>query len=229
MTSSLTQSVSNASRASLAVRTASRAVKQPAVLGRTCDAGLVEHADERALGRRIDAPQRDGDHLGLARLDRRGERLEPRRSPPVPRISRDEKRAARDDERRRCSHAFSLPGSPDDLDARVGLQARGVPLRARHDLAVDRDRHARGGRARRRARPARRPGAHRRAARRGSPLTVITPPPPAREAVGPQRRPRRRAPASASATSSPVIDASSTPLRWCPVGEDERRSARCGR
>ena len=33
MTSSLIQSVSKASRASLAVRTASRAVKQPAVLG----------------------------------------------------------------------------------------------------------------------------------------------------------------------------------------------------
>ena len=35
MTSSLIQSVSNASRASFAVRTASRAVKQPAVFGRT--------------------------------------------------------------------------------------------------------------------------------------------------------------------------------------------------
>ena len=35
------------------------------------DAGRVEHVDERAARRRIDAPQRDGDELGAARLGSR--------------------------------------------------------------------------------------------------------------------------------------------------------------
>ena len=54
ITSSLTQSVSNASRASLAVSTASRAVKQPAVFGSSVDAGAVEHVDDRAARGRVD-------------------------------------------------------------------------------------------------------------------------------------------------------------------------------
>ena len=48
ITSSLTQSVSSASRASCAVVTASRAVKQPAVFGSTSQPASLEHLDDRA-------------------------------------------------------------------------------------------------------------------------------------------------------------------------------------
>ena len=70
MTSSLTQSVSNASRASRAVAIASRAVWQPAVLGSRLHAGVVEHVHERTALRGVDPSQGDGDQLGAAHLDR---------------------------------------------------------------------------------------------------------------------------------------------------------------
>ena len=76
ITSSLTQSVSNASRASLAVSTASRAVKQPGRVGEQAHAGGVEHVDDRPALTGLDPPQRDGHQLGAGRLDRGGQRVE---------------------------------------------------------------------------------------------------------------------------------------------------------
>ena len=144
-TSSLTQSVSNASRASFAVRTASRAVKQPAVFGQQPHAGAVEHVDDRAALARVDPPQRDGDQLASRR----------------PRARRPARRASGT---RRCRAAAASDSSvpamvrtsvfvsvtaisasldrAQDLHPRPLVQLRRVPLAARDDLGVDRDRDA---------------------------------------------------------------------------------------
>ena len=60
ITSSLTQSVSNASRASLAVRTASAAVKQPGGVGEHAHPVGPEHVEDPAPRPRVDAPHGHG-------------------------------------------------------------------------------------------------------------------------------------------------------------------------
>ena len=142
MTSSLTQSVSNASRASFAVSTASRAVKQPAVFGSSSTPRSLEHVDERAARLRVDAPQRDGDELGPRDADRLGQRLQAReaagaedqaraqrRSSPIVRTSVDRVSSVP------CAHPPCM--AREHLDARPLADAPRVPLGPRDDLAVD--------------------------------------------------------------------------------------------
>src|SRR5918992_3749744 len=154
MTSSLIQSVSNASLASLAVRTASRAVKQPAVLGsrRHPTRRSTSRIEPRAWGlvrRRATVVSSVPD---ATRACSSASRLA---APPVPMISRDENaRPAMtrgsgglmpsppenrgSGERGSFMSSTSLGGA-EHLEPIVVVQARRGPGAAGHDLAVEGD------------------------------------------------------------------------------------------
>ena len=189
MTSSLTQSVAKASRASLAVRTASAAVKQPAVLGRIRIPSPSRRSTSecRVAGstRRTATVASDGarGHAGRRPATRGWS------CPPVPSISRDPSVGAGDRE--------GIGGSTSAIDRHgtpatgAGSTAGGQPPAAavtisttspgatggalpgapRHHLAVAGHGHPAGRRAPRRppGRPPWRPGP----GRVGSPLTVM--------------------------------------------------------
>src|SRR3954451_23171216 len=130
MTSSLTHSVANASRASFAVVTASRAVKQPAVFGsrRTPWASRTSMIEPRASG----ATRRSAtvtSSLPLAAM------ASPSTSrlvkPPVPSSRRDEKRTSAI-----CIGSASLNGG-EDLDPGTVVDLGALPLGAGDDLGVD--------------------------------------------------------------------------------------------
>src|SRR3954451_20523821 len=136
ITSSLTQSLPSASRASWAVVTASRAVKQPAVLGSTKQpaSSRTWRIEPRALGstRRIAtvaiwAPEASTACAISSRL----------RKPPVPRTSRESKL------RSPISSATSAPlHRVEDLHLLALAEGGAGPLAARHHLAVHRHGHA---------------------------------------------------------------------------------------
>jgi hypothetical protein len=81
-------------------------------VGEELDARAVEDVDERALGGRVDAAQRDGHELGAARLDRGGHGVEraeaagAEQQPAGQLAAADGERVVLGD----C-HRFSLPGS----------------------------------------------------------------------------------------------------------------------
>src|SRR3954451_10942238 len=139
MTSSLTQSVSNASRARRAVRTASRAVKQPAVLGRSCTpaASSTSTNEPRALGsmRRSAAVTSSPPLPWMAAASASSER-----KPPVP-SSRREVSSRPPMVKVSCSVTATASASlyrAQDLDPRAVAQLAPLPLAARYDLGVDR-------------------------------------------------------------------------------------------
>src|SRR3954452_14701558 len=150
MTPGLTQSLSHASRASLAVTTASRAVKQPAVFGSssTPHSSRTSVSEPRACG----SIRRSAIVTSSARVARIASASVSRRlKPPVPRMRRE--RSVRPPT---CSgvsvtgicsvltgRSASLHGG-QRLDARPLDDAALGPLGARNDLAVDRDRDAAG-------------------------------------------------------------------------------------
>ena len=230
ITSSLTQSVSNASRASLAVSTASRAVKQPAVLGSSLHAGAVEHVDDRAALGRVDAAQRDGDELGAGRLERGGQRVEraeaagAEQQPRAQLVARD----GQDVGVRVGDGHLSLPGS------RAGSPP--APLRA----APSRPTAPRGTTSASTATATPRPAPGRSSASSaacdgravvelglGSPLRTTFMRAPPRSAAGRRARPtpaaaRRPAP---SPTRSAVTGVSRMPLRKWPVAQTRPSSA----
>src|SRR5262245_40023792 len=146
MTSSLTQSVPNASRASFAVTTASRAVKQPAVLGSssTPHSSMTSTSEPRALG----SMRRRAIVTSSALVARMASASVSRRlKPPVPRMSRERSM------RPATSKGVSVIGMVDmsgsaslhgaqRFDAVAGVDAVVSPLRPGNDLAVDGDGHA---------------------------------------------------------------------------------------
>ena len=158
ITSSLIQSVSNASRARRAVSTASRAVWQPAVFGSSSTPASAEHVDQRAARRRrVDPPQGDRHELASARGDRLG-RAAPARGSRRCRAAAASAACARRSQlivgRRAAARAVSpvaasvvvahraiiLPASPVSTSTRASsASANDSQSRARHDLAVDRD------------------------------------------------------------------------------------------
>ena len=126
MTSTLIQLVSSASRASSAVRIASLAVWQPAVLGRKC-ARPAEQVDQAlVLAGEADAADRGGHHLGPAGRDRIQHHLAVGIAGGAEEQPRAEL-AARDGQRYRAMAGFidstSLPRA-HDLDARRPAESR---------------------------------------------------------------------------------------------------------
>src|SRR3954468_6325014 len=151
ITSSLTQSVPNASRASFAVTTASRAVKQPAVFGNssTPHSSRTSVSEPRACG----SIRRSAIVTSSAPVARIASASVSRRlNPPVPRMSRE--RSVRPP----TSNGVSVTGicsvltgsaslhGGQRLDALALVDAARGPLGARDDLAVDRDGDAAGAR-----------------------------------------------------------------------------------
>ena len=113
------------------------------------DARAVEHVDDRAALGRVDAAQRDGDELGRARLDRRGEHVERAEAARAEQQPRAELAVADDAAGRSWHRSRSCSASLDraqDLDPRPFLQLVRAPLPAGHDLGVDGDGHAAAGR-----------------------------------------------------------------------------------
>src|SRR4051795_1670439 len=142
MTSSLTQSVSNASRARRAVRTASRAVKQPAVLGRSCTpaASSTSTSEPRAPGsmRRSATVTSSEPLASMAAASVSSER-----KPPVPSRSREVSSRPPMVKVSPWTIATSAPlDRAQDLDPRALAQLARGPLAARHHLGVDGHRHA---------------------------------------------------------------------------------------
>src|SRR3712207_4034673 len=149
ITSRFTQSVSNASRASLAVSTASRAVKQPAVLGsrRTPAASstpTIEPCWPGSMRRRATVTSSVPDASMAAAS------VSSDRKPPVPSSSRERSSVPAMVRRSLVTSVAATSTSLDraqDLDPRALLPPVVDPFRARHALGVDGDRHtAAGGR-----------------------------------------------------------------------------------
>src|SRR3954452_6697063 len=135
ITSSFTQSVSNASRASCAVVTASRAVKQPAVFGSSAQPASLSTStiEPRAAG----STRRSASVARSAPDARTASPITSRlRKPPVPMLRRE----------RNVRPAILSPSAPlhrpHHLDALPLVQRHLVPEPSRHDLAVEGDGHA---------------------------------------------------------------------------------------
>src|SRR3954447_12026489 len=216
ITSSFTQSVSKASRASLAVETASRAVKQPAVLGSNEQPASVRTStiEPRALGStRLSA--------SVARSAPDARTASPitsrLRKPPVPMTRRDSN----------SRPAIVRPASATlhrlhDLDALALLERNLVPAPPRHHLAIQRDSHAA---ALARYANSRHGLAHGGPVAEGAPLAVEhdvharLPAKANRSGPNGSTASGGDSPQTIAATAAAVIGASSTPLRWWPVAQ----------
>ncbi len=196
--------------------TASRAVKQPAVFGRSAQPARVEHVDDRAARGRVDAAQRERREVGARGAHRLPHHLEVAKAACADDQARAE-RAAGDRERRSATlHRLH------DLDALALAQRHLVPAPARHDLAVECHRHAAALASARRLPSRRRARSRRRRGRGRSPFsTTLIPPPSRRSAPGANGATVSGgdSPATMAATAAAVIGASRTPLRWCPVAQ----------
>ena len=214
ITSSLTQSVPNASRASLAVSTASRGRGAPGRVGQDPDAQLVEQVEQRAPARRVDPPHGHGGHGRARRHQRRAQDARGSSCPRCPAA------AARPAPRRRCDRPSCVGAGRRHPDRVVAWHRTTIP-RCPPMVARCRALHPTDGADHRRVRLGRR-GRARRPTSRPSPPTACTAP--ARSPRSPRRtRPRCAAswpssPASSacrsrrSSTTSPC--AASRPACW---------------
>src|SRR5688500_12263170 len=144
MTSSLTQSVSKASRASLAVRTASRAVKQPAVFGSSLtparsSTSTIEPREDGSMRRSATVTSSEPETSSAAAS------ASSERKPPVPSSSRERSSVPAMVRTSVLVSVTAISASLDraqDLHPRPLVQLRRIPLASRDDLGVDGDRDA---------------------------------------------------------------------------------------
>ena len=137
-------------------------------VGQQLDAAVLEHVDERAARRRVDAPQGDGDELGTRGADGLGQRLQAREAAGA----EDQARAQRapGDLERRVGDRYLLgahgqpPCMADSASTRSPVvDAVGRPVRPAGRSPRRRRRRHRGRAPRRRGRPAARRSSRRRA------------------------------------------------------------------
>src|SRR4051812_6934740 len=137
ITSSLTQSVSKASRASFAVSTASRAVKQPAVLGSSLtpaasSTSTIEPRCEGSMRRSATVTSSEPEAASAA------DSASSERKPPVPSSSREPSVLPAMVSASVSVTAISASlDRAQDLHPRPFVQSRVRPLAARNDLGVD--------------------------------------------------------------------------------------------